>query len=67
MQLSLRFQPIELRGASGLDAARLLGAVPRASCKDGVDLIRSDPQFSNPFSPTQVWSTSYNYEVSNAK
>lgn len=35
MQLSLRFQPIELRGASGLDAARLVGAFPRASCKDG--------------------------------
>lgn len=57
MQLSWRFQPIELRGASGasgLDAARLVGPFPRGQLQGwGVDLIRSDPQFSNPFSPTQ--------------
>lgn len=43
-----------------------LGPFPGPVARMGVDLIRSDPQVSNPFSPTQqVWSTSY-YEVSNA-
>lgn len=46
-----------------------LGPFPGPVARMGVDLIRSDPQVSNPFSPTQqAWSTSYlyNYEVSNA-
>lgn len=45
-----------------------LGPFPGPVARMGLDLIRSDPQFSNPFSPTQqVWSTSYNYEVANAR